>query len=154
MIGDKQRVAGLPPERAQAVLALARDRIEDAIDRMKTEAGNIPLIAVGGGAFLVPEQLAGVSRVIRVPYGEYANAVGAAIAQISGETDQIYRDLDRVAAIAAAEEQARDRAVAAGADRDSLETVDVEDMPLAYLPGNALRVRVRVAGEMRPSGAR
>jgi hypothetical protein len=30
----------------------------------------------------------------------------------------------------------------------SLHTVDVEDMPLAYLPGNALRVRVRVAGEM------
>ena len=62
-------------------------------------------------------------------------------------------DLDRVAAIAAAEEQARDRAVAAGADRASLETVDIEDMPLAYLPGNALRVRVRVAGEMRPSPA-
>jgi len=38
---------------------------------------------------------------------------------------------------------------AAGAERPSLETVDVEDMPLAYLPGNALRVRVRVAGEMR-----
>jgi N-methylhydantoinase A/oxoprolinase/acetone carboxylase beta subunit len=97
--------------------------------------------------------LAGVSRVIRVPYGEYANAVGAAIAQISGETDQIYRDFDRVTAIAAAEEQARDRAVAAGADRASLETVDVEDMPLAYLPGNALRVRVRVAGEIHPSPA-
>jgi len=47
-----------------------------------------------------------------------------------------------------AEAQARDRAVAAGADRASLQTVDVEDMPLAYLPGNALRVRVRVAGEM------
>jgi len=39
--------------------------------------------------------------------------------------------------------------LAAGAERGSLETVDVEDMPLAYLPGNALRVRVRVAGEMR-----
>ena len=39
-------------------------------------------------------------------------------------------------------------AIAAGADRASLQTVDVEDMPLAYLPGNALRVRVRVAGEM------
>ncbi|MGH7030567.1 MAG: hypothetical protein ACREE9_07390 [Stellaceae bacterium] len=38
----------------------------------------------------------------------------------------------------------------------SLETIDIEDMPLAYLPGNALRVRVRVAGEMRarpPGGA-
>jgi N-methylhydantoinase A/oxoprolinase/acetone carboxylase beta subunit len=153
-IGDRGRVAHLSPELAQAVLALARDRIEDAaVDRMKTEAGDVPLIAVGGGAFLVPEQLAGVSRVIRVPYGEYANAVGAAIAQISGETDQIYRDFDRVTAIAAAEEQARDRAVAAGADRASLETVDVEDMPLAYLPGNALRVRVRVAGEIHPSPA-
>ena len=122
---------------------------------MKTEAGDLPLIAVGGGGFLVPDQLTGISQVIRVPYGECANAVGAAIAQISGETDQIFRDLGRAEAIAAAEAQARDRAVAAGADRASLQTVDVEDMPLAYLPGNALRVRVRVAGELapRPGGA-
>ena len=28
------------------------------------------------------------------------------------------------------------------------QTVDVEDMLLAYLPGNALRVRVRVAGQI------
>jgi hypothetical protein len=47
-----------------------------------------------------------------------------------------------------AEAQAQERAIAAGADRASLQTVDVEDMPLAYLPGNALRVRVRVAGEI------
>ena len=52
-------------------------------------------------------------------------------------------------AIAAAETQAKERAVAAGADPAGLATVDVEDMPLSYLPGNALRVRVRVAGEMR-----
>ena len=38
------------------------------------------------------------------------------------------------------------------AERASLQIVDVEDMPLAYLPGNALRVRVRVAGEMAASG--
>ena len=114
--------------------------IEEAVDRMKTDARDLPLIAVGGGAFLVPDRLAGISQVIRVPHGGCANAVGAAIAQISGETDQIYRDLSREEAIAAAEVQARERAVAAGADRASLATVDVEDMPLAYLPGNALRV--------------
>jgi N-methylhydantoinase A/oxoprolinase/acetone carboxylase beta subunit len=130
-------------------LAEARVKIEDAIDRMKTEAGDVPLIAVGGGAFLVPDRLAGVSEVIRVPHGDCANAVGAAIAQISGETDQVYREMKREDAIAAAEAQAIQRAVAAGADRASLQTVDVEDMPLAYLPGNALRVRVRVAGEMK-----
>jgi N-methylhydantoinase A/oxoprolinase/acetone carboxylase beta subunit len=148
-IGDKAMVAGVPRETADAVLSAAREKIEDAIDRMKTEAGEVKLIAVGGGAFLVPDRLAGVSEVIRVPYGDCANAVGAAIAQVSGETDQVYREMTREAAIAAAEAQAVERAVAAGAERASLATVDVEDMPLAYLPGNALRVRVRVAGEMR-----
>jgi hypothetical protein len=44
------------------------------------------------------------------------------------------------------------RATVTGADRASLVTVDVEDMPLAYLPGNALRVRV--AGNMRAAAAR
>jgi N-methylhydantoinase A/oxoprolinase/acetone carboxylase beta subunit len=152
-IGDKGRVAGLPCDLVLAVLASARERIEDAVDRIKTEAGDMPLVAVGGGAFLVPDRVAGVSRVIRVAHGEHANAVGAAIAQVSGETDQIYRDLDRGAAIAMAEAQARARAVAAGADPETLAAVDVEDMPLAYLPGNALRVRVRVAGEMRAAAA-
>jgi N-methylhydantoinase A/oxoprolinase/acetone carboxylase beta subunit len=147
-IGDPAAVADLPADLVNQVLAEVRRRIEDAIDRMKTEAGLVPLVAVGGGAFLLPARLAGVDEVIRVPYGECANAVGAAIAQVSGESDRVYRDLDRLAAIAMAEREAHDRAVAAGADEASLATVDVEDMPLAYLPGNALRVRVRVAGAM------
>jgi N-methylhydantoinase A/oxoprolinase/acetone carboxylase beta subunit len=148
-IGDAARVSNLPRNLAHAVLEAARHKIEEAVDRMKTQAGDPPLIAVGGGAFLVPDRLAGISEVIRVPHGEHANAVGAAIAQISGETDQIYRDLTRDEAIAAAEAQAKARALAAGADPAGLATIDVEDMPLSYLPGNALRVRVRVAGEMR-----
>jgi N-methylhydantoinase A/oxoprolinase/acetone carboxylase beta subunit len=148
-IGDPARVADVSRGLAVCVLDLARAKLEDAIDRIKTEAGDVTLIAVGGGAFLVPDRLAGVSEVIRVPHGDCANAVGAAIAQISGETDQIYRDMSRDAAIAAAEAQAIARAVAAGADRATLTTVEIEDMPLAYLPGSALRVRVRVAGDMR-----
>jgi N-methylhydantoinase A/oxoprolinase/acetone carboxylase beta subunit len=148
-IGDSAKAASVPPDLARAVLDQAREKIEDAIDRMKTEAGDVRLIAVGGGAFLVPDRLAGVSEVIRVAHGDCANAVGAAIAQISGETDQVYRDMSRDAAITAAEEQARGRAIGAGADPATLATVDVEDMPLAYLPGNALRVRVRVAGDLR-----
>jgi hypothetical protein len=121
---------------------------------MKTEARDVPLVAVGGGAFLVPERLAGVSEIIRVPHGDCANAVGAAIAQVSGEADQVFRDFSRDEAIAAARGIAEDRAVEAGADRASLKTVDVEDMPIAYLPGNALRVRVRVAGAIPAPGKR
>src|SRR5437868_2536542 len=150
-IGDKRAVADLPRNLVQRALDIVRTKIEDSVDRMKTDARELPLIAVGGGAFLVPDRLAGVSQVSHVPHGDCANAVGAAIAQVSGETDQVYRDLSRDEAIAAAEAQARERAIVAGAERGTLQTVDVEDIPLAYLPGNALRVRVRVAGELASS---
>ena len=147
-IGDTGRLGALPSDVAEGVLALASTMLEDAIDRMKTEAGDVTLIAVGGGAFLVPDRLGGIGEVIRVPHGDCANAVGAAVAQVSGETDQIYRDMTRAEAIAAAEAQAIKRAAIAGADPATIQTIEIEDMPLAYLPGNALRVRVRVAGEM------
>jgi N-methylhydantoinase A/oxoprolinase/acetone carboxylase beta subunit len=145
-IGDRSRVTHLPKRLIAAALADAHRKLEEDIDRMKTEAGDVPLLAVGGGAFLVPERLPGISEIVRVPHGDCANAVGAAIAQVSGEADQVFRDLSRDQAIAAARGIAEDRAVQAGAERGTLKTVDVEDMPIAYLPGNALRVRVRVAG--------
>ena len=37
---------------------------------------------------------------------------------------------------------------APAADRATLNVVEVEDLPLAYLPGNSLRTRVRVVGEI------
>jgi len=83
-----------------------------------------------------------------VPHQAVANAVGAAIAQVSGEADQIFQDLPRDEAIARARQAAEDKAVAAGADRTTLAVVEVEDLPLAYLPGNSLRTRVRVVGEI------
>jgi hypothetical protein len=122
--------------------------IEEGVDRMKTDARDEPLIAVGGGCFLVPERLPGVSEVIHVRHQAVANAVGAAIAQVSGEVDQIFQDLSREAAIGEARRLAESRALAAGAEGATLQTVDVEDLPLAYLPGNSLRVRVRVVGEI------
>ena len=152
-IGDPRRVADLRAEFAQAVLAAARERIEDAVDRIKIEAGDVPLVAVGGGAFLVPDRLAGASRVIRYPMG--SSQRGRRRDRTNQRRDR--PDLPRSrpgGGDCGGRSQARERAVAAGADRETLETVDVEDMPLAYLPGNALRVRVRVAGEMRAAAAR
>lgn len=153
-IGERARVADLSAATVKEALARVRQLAEDSIDRMKTEAGDAPLVAVGGGAFLVPDRMAGVSRIVRVPHGDCANAVGAAIAQVSGETDQVFRDLSREEAIAEARRVAEERAVAAGAEPSSLAMVDVEDMPIAYLPGNARRVRVRVAGSLAEPAAR
>jgi len=147
-VGDRSRLASISAHLIAAALADATRQLEENVDRMKTEAGDAPLVAVGGGAFLVPEKLAGVSQIIRVPFGDCANAVGAAIARVSGEADQVFRDLTRDEAIAAALEIAERKAINAGADPDSLKTIEIEDMPIAYLPGNSLRVRVRVAGAL------
>jgi N-methylhydantoinase A/oxoprolinase/acetone carboxylase beta subunit len=147
-IGDARMVTHLDAATVGRVFAEAKRMVEEALDRMKTEAGDVPLIAVGGGAFLIPDTMEGASRVIRVPHGDCANAVGAAIAQVSGECDQIFREMARNDAIAAAQRIAADNAVAAGADRATIATIETEDMPIAYLPGNSLRVRVRVVGSV------
>ena len=147
-IGDTSRVAQVDDGLLTAAFARMHKMIEDGVDRMKTEAGDVPLIAVGGGCFLVPDRLDGVSEVIQVPHREVANAVGAAIAQVSGEVDQIFRDLSREAAIDQARQLAEERAVAFGADAATLKVVEVEDLPLSYLPGNSLRTRVRVVGDI------
>lgn len=147
-LGDRKRVAHIRPARIDAVLARARAMLEDGIDRVKISPDPVTLIAVGGGSVLIPESLAGVGSVVRVPHGSCANAVGAAIAQVSGEVDQVFHDVERTEALAEARRLANERAVAAGADVASLRIIESEDIPIAYLPGNAIRVRVRVIGEI------
>jgi N-methylhydantoinase A/oxoprolinase/acetone carboxylase beta subunit len=50
--------------------------------------------------------------------------------------------------MAEAERVAAERAIAAGADRATIEIVERDDIPLAYLPGNATRVRVKAVGDL------
>lgn len=145
-IGEGKRVSHLDPNIVARTLGAMRAMIVEGIDRMKTEAGDVPLLAVGGGSFLIPDQVDGASEVVRVEHHAVANAVGAAIAQVSGEIDRIFSGLSREAALVAAVEEAQGKAVEAGADYATLKTVEVEDLPIAYLPGNSVRVRTRVIG--------
>jgi N-methylhydantoinase A/oxoprolinase/acetone carboxylase beta subunit len=147
-IGEGRRVAHLDTAIVNRTLGAMREMIVEGIDRMKTEAGDVPLLAVGGGSFLIPDRVEGASEVVRVEHHAVANAVGAAIAQVSGEIDRIFSDLSREAALVAAVEEAESKAMEAGADKASLKTVEVEDLPIAYLPGNSVRVRTRVIGDI------
>jgi N-methylhydantoinase A/oxoprolinase/acetone carboxylase beta subunit len=147
-LGDHARVAHLPAALVADAIREIQRIIEDAVDRIKTEAGDVPVIAVGGGAFLIPAHMKGVSEVLRIPHGNVANAVGAAIAQVSGECDQIFRDMSRDQMIDMAKRIASEHAIESGANAQTLEVVDVEDLPLAYMPGNSVRARVRVVGDI------
>lgn len=147
-IGDRDRVKHLDASTVSTLLKRIEKMVEDSVDRMKTSAEGVQLVAVGGGAFLIPEKLAGVSEVLRVEHAGVANALGAAMAQVSGEVDQVFSGLTRDQAIAEAEKLARERAMEAGAQSGTITTLDAEDIPIAYLPGDARRVRVRVVGDI------
>lgn len=84
-----------------------------AADRSRVSPAPLPVIAVGGGSILMPKTLGGL-EVIRPEHFVVANAIGAAIAQTSGEVDRIYslEKLSREAALAEAERDARQKAVA------------------------------------------
>ncbi|TDE57380.1 hydantoinase/oxoprolinase family protein [Nonomuraea mesophila] len=133
---------------ARAVL-VADEMVLDAVDRMTLGRTDRPLVAVGGGAFILPGRIPGVSRVIRPEHAEVANAVGAAIALASGRVDTILPAGDsRLKAIERAKEEAAARAVAAGADPSGVEIVDLLEVPLSYLSEPAVRVHVKAAGPL------
>ncbi len=147
-IGDRDRVKHLDKELVTYLLKRIEVMVEDGVDRMKTSAEGVKLIAVGGGSFLIPERLKGASEVLRVEHAGVANALGAAMAQVSGEVDQVFSGMSRDSAIAEANRVAHQRAEEAGADPSTIVTLDTEDIPIAYLPGDARRVRVRVVGDI------
>lgn len=149
-IGDPALVRHLDATLVRAAMERIQELSEAAVDRMKTSAEAVPVIVVGGGGVLIAKPLAGASEMVKPDHYEAANAVGAAIAQISGEVDRVYA-LDAVSrdeALADAKREASAKAVAAGADAGTIQIVAVEDIPLAYLPGNATRVRVKAVGDV------
>ncbi|MBD8006317.1 hydantoinase/oxoprolinase N-terminal domain-containing protein [Bacillus norwichensis] len=149
-IGDSEKVRHLDRALLETIYEEMTSMVELAVDRMKTSADPVPVILVGGGSILVPATLEGASEVIRPKNHGVANAIGSAIAQVSGQVERVFSldELGREKTLELAKQMAVNEAVEAGADPDTCEIVDIEDVPLAYLPGNATRVRVKAAGEL------
>ena len=148
-LGDRSALDRHAPLLAAAI-ARSDATLADAVDRVKTSREAVTLVAVGGGAPLVPEDLAGTSEVLRPDHSDVANAIGAAIASVSGEVDRVFHPGagGREAAIAEASSEAIERAVSAGAARESVEVVEIEEVPLAYLTDPAVRIRVKAGGPL------
>jgi N-methylhydantoinase A/oxoprolinase/acetone carboxylase beta subunit len=148
-LGDKSLLASISPDLIARTEARILEMLENAVERTRLSPEPLPVIVVGGGSILVKDKI-GELDIIKPNHFAVANAVGAAIAQVSGEVDRVYAlaEIGRAEALADARAKATQAAVAAGAREETIEVVDVEDVPLAYLPGNATRVRVRVVGEL------
>lgn len=149
-IGDRSRVETLDRAFVSRAVERLHAMLAEGVDRMKTSADPVPLVLVGGGTVLVNRDIPGTSDVIIPDHASVANAIGASIAQVGGETDRVYSyDAgSRETAIADAIAEAEQRALEAGARPGSITTIDLEETPLAYVPGNAVRIRAKVAGDL------
>jgi N-methylhydantoinase A/oxoprolinase/acetone carboxylase beta subunit len=149
-IGDRTRVKHLAPSLIETALDTIHAMADTTVDRMKTSAEPMPVILVGGGGILISRSLPSASEVVSPSHSSVANAIGAAVAQVGGEVDRVFavEGQSRDTVLDIAKREATDRAVAAGADKDTVKVVDVDDVPLAYLPGNATRIRVKAVGDL------
>lgn len=149
-IGDAGAVEHLDRDLVDTIAGWVRNQCEITIDKMKTSSDPMPVVLVGGGSVIIPADLAGVGTVHRPENYAVANAIGAAIAQCSGEIERIFSldEYSRAEAMEIARQMARQEAIDAGAAPESVEIIDVIEVPLAYLPGNATRIRVRAAGNL------
>lgn len=149
-VGDRNLVAHIDEAFAKAVQEEISSLLEQAIDKMKTSSEDVSLVLVGGGSIIVPEKIQGVSTIVKSEFGGVANAIGASIAQISGQYEQIYiySKEPREESLEDAQNKAVKQAVLAGALAETIELVEVEETPLAYHPENATRLKVKVVGKM------
>ena len=148
-VGDAARVAHLDAALVDAAYAEIVRIIEDSVDAMKTSAGDVTVVLVGGGSILAPEALEGARCVLRPEHFGVANAIGSAIAQVSGQVAKVFSlsETPRPVAIEESKRRACAEAVAAGADPGTVEVIEVEDIPMAYL-GDALCIRVKAVGDL------
>lgn len=149
-IGSAHFVNGLSSTVVAAARQTMANTLDAAIERMKPDAGPMPVVLVGGGAILIDTDLPNASTVVRPENAGVANALGAAQAQIGGEAERLisYAELQRSEAIEHVSAEATASAIAAGADGDTIRVADVEETAMSYMDGNVNRVRVKVVGDI------
>lgn len=148
-IGNPSLVQGkLTGDELSETTAIIKQKLEKVIDMMKTSPEDLPVLLVGGGAVISPDELKGASKVLKPRYSEVANAIGAAMARVSAvvdtvkstETKSTKQLLDEISA------EVTEKTVAAGASRESVKVVEMETLPLQYI-ANKTRFIVRAAGD-------
>ena len=150
-LGDKSKAECIPEDVAHKAMDVIRALVEDNVDAMKVSGNDADIILVGGGSIILPEKLAGAATVVKPAHFGCANAIGSAISKVSGTFEKLmnYDELPREQSLEKAKNEAIELAVAAGAVRETVEIIEMEDVPLAYYPGNTNRVKIKAAGDLK-----
>lgn len=125
-------------------------KLEKVIDRMRTSPEPLPVLLVGGGSFIAPLKLDGASVVLRPPYYQVANAIGAAMGKLSALIHRI-ENLgllsEKDAVIQKLTKQVTSDIVAKGALKESVKVVDLVYNPVPYVD-SAYSFEIKVVGDV------
>lgn len=143
----RQKIPSWVVEKAYYIMV---KRLEEALDKMKTKPEAETIILVGGGSAMWPKAFDIPGEVIRPENAQYANAIGAATALVGATVEKAfsYEQTSREKAIHITSEEAKEKAIAAGADPATIEITEVEEIAMPYLPGNAVKIRVKAVGKL------
>jgi N-methylhydantoinase A/oxoprolinase/acetone carboxylase beta subunit len=150
-VGDPSRVRKVTSEQIAGTKKEIKRLIETAIDTMKVSSDPVVVLLVGGGSILVTEDLDGVEQSLCPPHHDSANAVGAAIAKVSGDVDiiEVLAGRDENEAVAAVKERAIVQAIANGADPQTVSIATIEKLPLQYVTNKATRLICKAVGDLK-----
>ena len=151
-LGDSGKLTKAARELAPKVDREVKLMVERCIDALKLSAAPVPVVLVGGGSILLPDQIEGASEIRRPEHFDVANAIGVAIAPVSAQIDRVfsYEEFSRDAALAEAKKHVIEKTRLAGADASKIEIVELEEIAMGYLPGHAVRIKAKAAGPLAP----
>lgn len=149
-IGSADKLAELDAQTISNGLQTIQTMLNRGIERMLPSSKPLPVVLVGGGAILVSEKLESASEMYIPEHSGVANAIGAAIAQIGGEVEQLvsFRETPREMAIKEVSRRAIETAVAAGAQRSTVRIADIEETTMSYMDEGSTKLRVKAVGEI------
>ncbi|KAH8201232.1 hypothetical protein TruAng_004622 [Truncatella angustata] len=138
------------------VLYQARDKIksmvETAVEFAKTKPLDANVILVGGGSFIVPdvERLRGIAAVVQPQCYQVANAIGAAIAKVSGRIDRIVtpqqpRSMESL--IEDGKKEALQLCYESGGRLETAEIVNLDIIPETYSFDGSFRMIIRAVSD-------
>ncbi|KAI3391185.1 hypothetical protein diail_7790 [Diaporthe ilicicola] len=148
---DELQQRGIRLDTIDSAKNIIQRLIEDSVTASKTKIEDATVLLVGGGSFILPDRIEGTESVIRPPFYQVANAVGAAIGKISSTLDIPIIPGDRRVEdiVADGKRQAIALCEEAGGNPLDAEIVELETIPEPYAMDGSFRLVIRVVSTIK-----